>query len=129
MGMKLSCLKSGNLKDSTLHEAASDSANLDDYTLHEVAAGFAHQEDYILHEAQVQGIYTPHEAASDFANLGDSKMQEKAGAYFVNLEDSKIHKAAADGDLKTLKKLVKNLDDKNPPLGKKLFFIYHQYHK
>ena len=41
----------------------------------------------------------------------------------ANLEDFKIHKAAADGDLKTLKKLVKNLDDKNPPIGKVLLML------
>ena len=61
MGMKLSCLKSDNL------------------------------EDYTLHEARVEGIYTPHEAASDSAILEDSTLHEKAGAYFTNLEDSKIH--------------------------------------
>ena len=56
------------------------------------------------------------------ATLEDSTLHEKATADYANLEDSKIHKAAADGDLKTLKKLVKNLDDKNPPIGKKLLY-------
>ena len=41
----------------------------------------------------------------------------------ANLENFKIHKAAADGDLKTLKKLVKHLDDKNPPIGKVLLML------
>ena len=49
------------------------------------------------------------------ATLEDSILHEEAAADSANLEDSTIHKAAADGDLKTLKKLVKNLDDKNPP--------------
>ena len=41
----------------------------------------------------------------------------------ANLENFKIHRAAADGDLKTLKKLVKHLDDKNPPIGKVLLML------
>ena len=41
----------------------------------------------------------------------------------ANLENFKIHKAAADGDLKTLKELVKHLDDKNPPIGKVLLML------
>ena len=126
MGMKLSCLKSDNLEDSTLHEATANSANLD--TSYEDASGFANLEDYIFHEAQVEGIYIPHRAASDSANLEDSTLHEKAGAYFTNLEDSKIHEAAADGDLKTLKKLVKNLDDKNPPIGKKILYLLSVLH-
>ena len=125
MGMKLSCLKSDNLADSTLQEATANSANLD--TSYEVASGFANLEDYTLHEARVEGIYTPHEVASDSAILEDSTLHEKAGAYFTNLEDSKIHEAAADGDLKTLKKLVKNLNDKNPHIGKKNFYLLYQY--
>ena len=31
-----------------------------------------------------------------------------------------IHEAAAEGDLSILKRLVQDLDNKNPPLGKKL---------
>ena len=33
---------------------------------------------------------------------------------------SKLHEAAAEGDLETLKRLVQDLDDKNPSSGKKL---------
>ena len=33
---------------------------------------------------------------------------------------SPIHEAAAEGDLETLKRLVQDLDDKNPSIGKKL---------
>ena len=39
MGIKMSCLKSATLEDSTLHEeAAADSANLEDSTIHKAAA-------------------------------------------------------------------------------------------
>ena len=57
------------------------------------------------------------------ATLEDSTLHEEAASGYTNLEDSKIHKAAADGDLKTLKKLVKHLDDKNPPIGKVLLML------
>ena len=35
-----------------------------------------------------------------------------------------IHEVAAEGDLEILKSLVQDLDDKNPPIGKKLLHIY-----
>ena len=35
-------------------------------------------------------------------------------------EISKLHEAAEDGDLELLKRLVQDLDDKNPPIGKTL---------
>ena len=42
---------------------------------------------------------------------------------------SAINEAASEGDLETLKRLVQDLDDKNPPIGKKLYIsnisIYH----
>ena len=107
----MSCLESANLEDSTIHEeAAADSANLEDSTLHEAN----HLEDYTL-------VYEYEEAGADSASLEDGTLHE-ATADSANLEDFTIHKAAADGDLKTLKKLVKNLDDKNPPIGKKLLY-------
>ena len=37
---------------------------------------------------------------------------------------SPIHESAAEGDLETLKRLVQDLDDKNPPIGKKMLHIY-----
>lgn len=37
---------------------------------------------------------------------------------------SAINEAASEGDLETLKRLVQDLDDKNPPIGKKLLHIY-----
>ena len=36
---------------------------------------------------------------------------------------SAIHEAATEGDLETLKRLVEDLDDKNPSIGKKLLNI------
>ena len=36
---------------------------------------------------------------------------------------SAIHEAATEGDLETLKRLVEDLDDKNPSIGKKLHII------
>ena len=38
----------------------------------------------------------------------------------TDLVISTIHEAAEEGDLETLKRLVQDLDDKNPPIGKKL---------
>ena len=42
----------------------------------------------------------------------------------TDLVISTIHEAAEEGDLETLKRLVQDLDDKNPPIGKKLLLIY-----
>lgn len=114
----MSCLESANLEDSTIHEeAAADSADLEDSTLQFRRRLFTiytnHLEDYTLYEYE--------EAGADSANLEDDTLHE-ATADSANLEDSTIHKAAVDGDLKTLKILVKNLDDKNPPIGKKLLY-------
>ena len=36
----------------------------------------------------------------------------------TDIKTSTLHEAAAEGDLKTLKRLVQDLDDKNPPIGK-----------
>ena len=36
---------------------------------------------------------------------------------------SPIHEAATEGDLENLKRLVEDLDDKNPSIGKKLRII------
>ena len=36
---------------------------------------------------------------------------------------STVYEAAAEGDLETLKRLVQDLDDKNPSIGKKLSLI------
>ena len=41
---------------------------------------------------------------------------------------SPIHESAAEGDLETLKRLVQDLDDKNPPIGKKLLSNVSIYH-